>query len=711
MKLVVHDFKSGDLRLAEAPPPAVRPGGVLVRARASLISAGTDRAVLELARKSSLAKALTRPDLARRVMDKVKTEGLASTYRKVQNLITAPIPLGYSLMGQVAAIGDGVHDVAIGDRVACAGQGHASHSECVFVPKNLFVPVPDGVEDEHAAYVTLGAIAMHGVRQADQQVGACVLVAGLGLVGQIALQICAAAGTRVVAMDPDQRKTDLAMTCGAFAAGAPGHMADAVALATKGQGVDAVLLTAASPDSGALFDEVAEHCRDRARIVVIGDVKMDMSRRTYFGKELEIVQSRSYGPGRYDADYEEKGRDYPIGYVRWTERRNMAAFLDLMADGRIDVSALTTHRYAIEEAEAAYRVVAAEDYAIGIVLTYAGDEGVAPAPPAVAKKPARGRIGLGVIGAGRFAKGTLLPAFMETGAFDVIGVASQSGLSAEALKDQAGARFATSDPGAVLDGDGVQAVLIVTRHDSHAEFVIGALERGKHVFVEKPLGQDRDELRAIEEAARNSSGILAVGFNRRFSPLIADMKAHFAGVSEPLAMAYRVNAGRIALDGEDAWVHEAGGRIVGEVCHFVDTLGAISGARPVSVTAVAVNPKSQGLAATDTVSITIAFDDGSLGTIHYWANGDTGIPKERLEVYSAGRAAVLDDFRRLDLHAGGRTETKRRRAQAKGFAEEARAFAEACRSGQPPIPMDSLIDTTLVTFLAVEDLADPGATS
>ena len=710
MKLVVHDFKSGDLRLASAPPPAVRPGGVLVRARASLISAGTDRAILELARKSSLAKALTRPDLARRVMEKVKTEGLASTYRKVQNLITAPIPLGYSLMGRVAAIGDGVHDVSLGDRVACAGQGHASHSECVFVPKNLFVTVPDGVEDEHAAYVTLGAIALHGVRQADQQVGACVLVAGLGLVGQIAAQICAAAGTRVVAMDPDQRKTDLAMTCGAFAAGAPGHVADAVARATKGQGVDAVLLTASSPDSGALFDEVADLCRDRARIVVIGDVKMDMSRRTYFSKELEIVQSRSYGPGRYDADYEEKGRDYPIAYVRWTERRNMAAFLDLMADGRIDVSALTTHRYAIEEAEAAYRVVAAEDYAIGIVLTYADDEGVAPAPPATAKKPVPGRIGLGVIGAGRFAQGTLLPEFMKTDAFDVIGVASQSGLSAEALRDQAGARFATSDPAAVLDDDGVQAVLVATRHDSHAEFVIGALERGKHVFVEKPLCQDRDELRAIEEAARDSSGILAVGFNRRFSPLMDDIGSHFAECPEPLAMAYHVNAGRIALDGKDAWVHEGGGRIVGEVCHFVDTLTAICGARPVSVTANAVNPKSQGLAATDTVSITIAFDDGSLGTIHYWANGDAGQPKERLEVYSGGRAAVLDDFRRLDLHAGGKTDTRRRRAQAKGFAEEARAFAEACRSGQPPIPLDSLIDTTLVTFLAVEDLADPGGT-
>ena len=710
MKLVVHDFKSGDLRLASAPPPAVRPGGVLVRARASLISAGTDRAVLELARKSSLSKALTRPDLARRVIDKVKTEGLASTYRKVQTLITAPLPLGYSLVGRVAAIGDGVHDVSLGDRVACAGQGHANHAECIFVPKNLFVPVPDGVDDEHAAYVTLGAIAMHGVRQADQQVGAAVLVAGLGLVGQIAVQICAAAGIRVLAMDPDERKCDLAMAGGAYGAGAPGEISDVVGRTTRGQGVDAVLLTAASPDSGALFDEVAEFCRERARIVVIGDVKMDMSRRTYFAKELEIVQSRSYGPGRYDADYEEKGRDYPIGYVRWTERRNMAAFLDLIADGRIDVSALTTHRYAIEEAEEAYRVVSSGDYAIGIVLTYPDEEDEAPAPPPAAKKPVPGRIGLGVIGAGRFAKGTLLPAFMETDAFDVIGVASQSGLSAEALKDQAGARFATSDPAFVLDDDGVQAVLVATRHDSHAEFVIGALGRGKHVFVEKPLCQDRDELRAIEEAARGSSGILAVGFNRRFSPLIDDIRSHFAGVSEPLAMAYHVNAGRMALDGKDAWVHEGGGRIVGEVCHFVDTLTAISGARPQSVTANAVNPKTQGLAATDTVTITITFDDGSLGTIHYWANGDVSIPKERIEVYSGGRSAVLDDFRRLDLHSGGKTETKRRRSQAKGFAEEARAFAEACKSGEPPIGLDSLIDTTLVTFLAVEDLADPGAT-
>ena len=709
MKLVVHDFKSGDLRLADAPPPAVRPGGVLVRTQASLISAGTDRAILELARKSSLAKALTRPDLARRVIDKVRTEGLATTYHKVQSLITAPIPLGYSLTGRVAAIGEGVHDVRLGDRVACAGQGHASHAECVFVPKNLFVPVPDEVDDESAAYVTLGAIAMHGVRQADQQVGACVLVAGLGLVGQIAVQICAAAGTRVVAMDPDEKKCDLAMASGVYSAGVPGDIAGVVSHVSGGQGVDAALLTAASPDSGTLFDEVAELCRDRARVVVVGDVKMDMSRRTYFAKELEIVQSRSYGPGRYDADYEEKGRDYPIGFVRWTERRNMAAFLDLIADGRIDVSALTTHRYAIEEAEEAYRVVAGEDYAIGIVLTYPGEEELAPVP-AAAKAPVSGRIGLGLIGAGRFAQGTLLPAFRDTGAFDVIGVASQSGLSAEALKDRAGAGFATSDPAAVLDDESVQAVAVATRHDSHAEFVIEALRRGKHVFVEKPLCQDRDELRAIEAAARASAGILCVGFNRRFSPFIDDMKAHFSEATEPLAMAYRVNAGRIALDGKDAWVHEGGGRIVGEVCHFVDTLTAICGAQPQSVTAAAVNPKSQGLPATDTVTLTIAFDDGSLGTIHYWANGDASIPKERIEVYSAGHSAVLDDFRRLDLYAGGGTETKRRRAQAKGFAEETRAFAEACRSGEPPIALDSLIDTTLVTLLAVEDLADPGET-
>ena len=625
-------------------------------------------------------------------------------------MITAPIPLGYSLAGRVAAVGEGVLDVRVGDRVACAGQGHANHAECAFVPKNLFVPVPDDVDDEHAAYVTLGAIALHGVRQADQQVGAGVLVAGLGLVGQIAVRICTAAGYRVLAMDPDERKTELARTSGAFAAGTPGQIADAVARATNGQGVDAALLTAASPDSGALFDDVAELCRDRARIVVVGDVKMDLSRRPYFAKELEILQSRSYGPGRYDADYEEKGRDYPIGYVRWTERRNMGAFLDLIADGRVDVSGLTTHRFPIAEAEAAYRVVTGEDHAIGIVLTYAGDVEEAPASPAIPKKPVPGRIGLGLIGAGRFAKGTLLPAFQDTAAFDVIGVASAGGLSAQALKDQAGARFATSDPAAVLDEDGVQAVLIATRHDSHAEYVIGALGRGKHVFVEKPLCQDRDELRAIEEAARASSGVLAVGFNRRFSPLIADLRAHFAGRHEPLAMAYRVNAGRVALDGEDAWVHEGGGRIVGEACHFVDTLGAISGARPLSVTAGAVNPGSRGLAATDTVTITIAYDDGSLGTIHYWANGDASVPKERLEVYSAGRAAVLDDFRRLDLHAAGKTETKRRRAQAKGFAEEARAFAEACKSGEPPVPLDSLLDTTLVTLLAAEDIAEPGGT-
>ncbi len=713
MKIVVQNFKTGKVSLADAPKPAVPDNGILVRTSASLISAGTDRAIVGLARKGYVGKALARPDLVRRVLRKVKSDGLWSAYKAVQNVIAEPKTLGYSLVGEVLAIGHRLEGVGVGDRVACAGAGHANHAEVAAIPANLFVPVPQGVADEDAAYVTLGAIAMHGLRQANQQLGAAVLVVGLGLVGQIMLQLCRAAGLKVIGLDLDEGKLALARKNGALAAAKPDapDLAAEVAAATDGYGVDAVLLCAGSKDSGAPFEDVAGHCRDRARVVVVGDVKMDIPRNAYFKKELEILQSRSYGPGRYDPDYEERGRDYPIGYVRWTERRNMKAFMDLLASGALDMQALTTHRFPVERAAEAYDLVSGKTQAftVGILLTYGPADGEEPEPaPPPARRKVTGKVGLGIIGAGNFAKGVLVPAMTDTGGFDVRGVVSAKGLSAEAMKERTGAQYSDSDPGRVIEDADVDAVVIATRHDSHARYVVQALEQGKHVFVEKPLCLSRDELRAIETAAEASKGILMVGFNRRHSPLIAAMRAHFDGRTEPLAMIYRVNAGRIPKDHAAAWVHDpevGGGRIVGEACHAVDTLQAVTGARPVDLHATGLNPRRSGLAADDVVTLTIGFDDGSMGTVHYFSSGDEAFPKERLEVFGQERVAVIDDWRTLELVAGGKSERRKSQTMQKGYAEEAKAFLEACRTGEAPVALSSLIETTLVTLLAVEDLA------
>ena len=712
MKIVVQNFKTGQISVANAPRPAVPDNGILVRTSASLISAGTDRAVVGLARKGYVGKALARPDLVRRVLRKVRNDGLTAAFKAVRGVIAEPKTLGYSLVGEVIGVGSKVEGVGMGDRVACAGAGHANHAAVSAIPGNLFVPVPDGVADEDAAYVTLGAIAMHGLRQADQQFGATVMIVGLGLVGQITLQLCRAAGLKVVGLDLDEAKLDLARAHGAALAAKPDGpgLASQVAAMTDGFGVDAVLLTAGSKDSGAPFAMIVPHCRDRARVVVVGDVKMDIPRDDYFKKELEIVQSRSYGPGRYDPAYEEKGQDYPIGYVRWTERRNMAAFMDMLASGVLDMQALTTHRFPVDQAADAYDLVvgATEDFTVGIVLTYGEGDDAAPVPAGpVARKKIDGKVGLGIIGSGNFAKSVLVPAMTGTGGFDVRGVVSARGVSADTMKVTIGAGYSATDAKAVLDDGDVDAVVIATRHDSHAGYVLEALKRDKHVFVEKPLCLTRDELAAIEAAAIASKGILMVGFNRRFSPLVRDMAKHFKDRSEPLAMVYRVNAGRIAMDSPSAWVHDAdigGGRIIGEACHFIDTMQCLTGASPVDLRAFGLNPSRSDLAAGDVVTLTIGFDDGSMGTLHYFANGDASMPKERIEVFGQERIAVLDDYRTLELIAGGKTERKTSRTMQKGFAEEAKAFLEGCRTGAAPVPASVLIETTLVTLLAVEDL-------
>ncbi|MEQ1929575.1 MAG: bi-domain-containing oxidoreductase [Parvularculaceae bacterium] len=710
MKIVVQNFKTGALSVADAPAPRAGSGSVLVRACASLVSAGTDRAIIALAKKNPLGKALDRPDLALKVINKARTEGVLSTYKVVQNLINEPIPLGYSLVGEATEIGSAISDISPGERIACAGLGHANHAEMVSVPRNLCVRVPERVTDEQAAYVTLGAIAMHGVRQANQQVGATVLIVGMGLIGLLSLGICRAAGLRVIGLDIDERKLDLARSLGAQAALHPEDqgLAAQVRALTRGYGVDAALLTVSSRDSGAVFDMCAKLCRDRGRVVVVGDVKMELSRRAYFEKELEILQSRSYGPGRYDPRYEEKGQDYPIGYVRWSENRNMESFLDLIADGRLNPAALTTHRFPIENAADAYELVTGRrrETSVGILLTYGGED--PKETPAVAGKCGRaGALGLGIIGAGQFAKGVLLPAIMETGGFRAVGVATAKGLSAKSVAEKYGADYAVSDAARVFEDANVNAVVIASRHDTHARFVIEALRRGKHVFVEKPLCLTEEELAAIESAAASSDGVLCVGFNRRFSPLFGALQEHFTGRGEPMAMTYRVNAGRIPLTAENAWVHDSligGGRIIGEGCHFIDAMSALCGARPATVQAAAVNTGRRDLSNQDIASILITFEDGSVGALHYWSNGDAAAAKERLEVFCEERIGVLDNFRKVLLTAGGKTKTISAASQQKGFPQEAAQFLEACRNGRPSIPLEDVFAVTRATFAAATAL-------
>ncbi|MBF0509119.1 MAG: bi-domain-containing oxidoreductase [Deltaproteobacteria bacterium] len=715
MKIVTQNFKNGQVRLIDAPPPQLQPGGVLVRTRASLISVGTDRSMIHLSQKTSLQKAKERPDLVKRVIGKVKTDGLMNTYRAVKNIMEAPLPLGYSLAGEVSGVGAGAELFQVGDRVACAGAGYANHAELVWVPKNLVVPVPGSLSWAEASFVTLGAIAVHGVRQAEVQFGATVAIIGLGLVGQLAARICLAAGYRVVGVDIDPARNELARISGVLAASEPSEeIVHQVLTISRGIGADAVIVCAAAKDSSDTLRLAADLVKDRGRVVVVGDVGMDIPRREYYAKEIEVRLSRSYGPGRYDPDYEEKGRGYPPGYVRWTETENMSSFLDLVAAGRIRLDDLISHQFPIEQAEAAYGLVTGQsaEPVLGMVLTYPADPDLRPRRDmSIGPRPAGtspGQIDLGLIGAGAFAKGVLLPTFMAQPEINLSGVAAAKGYTAMVVAERYQAEFSASEAETVLADPQITAVAIATRHDSHAALAIQALNRGKHVFLEKPLCIREEELAAVMTAvADHPELVLMVGFNRRFSPLAGQLKAHFAPRSEPLALIYRVNAGRIPLGDKSSWVHDpelGGGRIIGEVCHFVDLLLFLTGARPVWVQAGSAAQGRQTQATNDVVTLTISFDDGSLGTIHYFANGSRAFPKERLEVFGQEKTAVLDNFRTLELASGKGMRKIKRMNQQKGFEEEVAAFVQGIKENTHPIPWPQLLDTTLVTFRALDSL-------
>ncbi|HEX8072212.1 MAG TPA: bi-domain-containing oxidoreductase [Pyrinomonadaceae bacterium] len=726
MKQILQDMKTGAVTVADVPAPVAQRGRVLVRTAASLISAGTERMKVELGRKSLLGKARARPDLVRQVVRKAQTEGLMNTYNAVRAKLDAAAPLGYSAAGVVVSLGAEVTNLRVGARVACAGHPYAAHAEVLSVPQNLCVPLPEGVGFEAGAFGTLGAIALQGVRLAEPTLGEAVVVVGLGLLGQLTVQLLRANGCRVFGIDLDERRIALARAHGATDGCRPDE--DAVRRVrewTRGRGADAVLVTAATR-SNQPIELAGEISRLKGRVVAVGLVGMDVPREVFYERELTLRVSMSYGPGRYDAEYEERGHDYPFAYVRWTEARNIEAFLDLVAAGSVRVEPLVTHRFPVAEGERAYELIGGTsgEPHLGVLLTYpherepatgraqgeharlaATQEQRADATATqVQPTAATDAVRVGLIGAGSYARKFLLPQLRAAGAeFQVL--ATATGVSARDTATQYGFQNCAAAAEEVINDERVNLVVIATRHDTHAPLAAAALRAGRHVFVEKPLALSDEELEDVLAAAAETGAQLFVGFNRRFAPLAVRAREFFADVRAPLSVVYRVNAGRVARDHWTQDPRAGGGRIVGEVCHFLDLMQFFTGAPPVRVYAEAVAARSREVVDEDSVVVTVRFADGSNGTVAYVAEGDAALPKERVELFGGGRAFVLEDFRRAQLYRGGREEQIKLRAQDKGQAAEVRALCAMVRAGTPaPITLAELSAATRATFRILDAL-------
>ncbi|MGO9864480.1 MAG: bi-domain-containing oxidoreductase [Terriglobales bacterium] len=712
MKQLLQDARTGEMEVAEVPAPQLLPGCVLVRVAASMVSVGTERASAEFAGKSLLAKAKARPDLVRDVLAKLRRDGLASTVQAVRSRLDQPQSVGYSSAGVVIAVGDGVIDINVGDRVACAGAGYAVHAEFACVPRMLVAKIHESgkISFEEAAFGTVGAICLHGIRTAEVALGDTVAVIGLGLLGQLTVQLLKAAGCRVFGLDPLRQRADLAIASGAESACAGAReFRDLCFQKTGGVGVDSVLITAETASSEPV-NLAAELARDRAIVVAVGTVGMELQRKLYYEKELDFRISRSYGPGRYDAAYEQKGRDYPIGQVRWTETRNLAAFLQFIADGKLNLPSLITHRFPMDQATRAYDLITGSvgEPFLGVLLTNVGVEfgttsNLSEKISVTTVTPSLDSIGLGVLGAGSFAQSTLLPALKAISGVSLIGVCNATGPRSRNAAEKFGFSYCSNSETDILQDPKINAVLIATRHNLHASQSLAALRAGKSVFCEKPLCLHEDELAELVRVASPSSHspqrvpLLMVGFNRRFAPMAVQLKEFLSEIHEPLAIHYRVNAGFLPAD---HWVNDheqGGGRILGEVCHFVDFLCFLAGAHPVEVQAQPVgNPGQYSM---DNIVASLKFANGSLGTISYLANGDKSASKERVEVFGGGSFAVLEDFRRLELARNGRRQiTRARWRQDKGHKAEMQAFVDALRGKTPPIPLEQILGSTLATL-------------
>jgi predicted dehydrogenase len=693
MRVVLQHLGDGRTEVAHAAAPAVGPHQVLVRTSRTLVSAGTERMLLQFGKASLLGKARAQPERARQALQKARTDGILPTLAAVRAKLDQPLALGYCNVGTVLETGYGVTDFRAGDRVASNG----GHADVVAVSANLCAKVPDGVSDEAAAFTVLGAIALQGIRLAAPTIGEAVAVSGLGLIGLLTVQLLRAQGCRVLGLDPDPARLALARQFGAETVDLSSAI-DPVSEAmhfSRGRGVDAVII-AASTDSSEPIALAAAMSRKRGRIVLVGVTGLQLSRADFYEKELSFQVSCSYGPGRHDPAYERQGQDYPASFVRWTAQRNFEAVLDMLADQRLDVSPLISHRFAINEAEQAYSLINSDTPSLGVLLDFGGKDSAPPAAPAILLRkpaPAIGQPRLGVIGAGSYATSTLLPALHKAGA-QLQMIASNSGVSGLHAQRKFGIAQATTAALALINDPTVDAVMIATRHSSHAALACAALEAGKSVFVEKPLALNRTELSEIEAVWRDTRGLerpplLTVGFNRRFAPHVRAISEALAGRSEPAVFIMTVNAGALPA-GHWTQSAEEGGRIIGEACHFVDLLRHLAGS-PIT--------QASATGRGDTAALQLGFANRSIGTIHYLANGAHSFPKERLEVFCGGSILVLDNFRKLTAHNWRGIKPMRLWRQNKGQAACVEAFLAACKSGGPsPIPFADLLDVAGVTI-------------
>ena len=729
MKQVLQNRKTGQVRVIDVPTPQLRPDGLLVRNAVSLISAGTERASIELSQKSLVGMARDRPDLVQRVMEKLRKDGFLATMNAVREQFDRELPLGYSAAGSVSRIGAHVTGYQPGQLVSCCGAGFACHAEVNAIPRLLTAAAPSGVTAEQAAYATVGSIALQGIRNTDARVGETVAVIGLGLIGQLAVMLLRASGCRVIGLDVSPLRVEQAIAHGAVAAlaGEGSAIEEAVMKATRGRGADSVLITAATK-SNTPVELAARIARDRAKVVMVGVTGMDIPRNDYYHKELTFIVSRSYGPGRYDTQFEEQGHDYPIGYVRWTEQRNLEAFLDLCALGAIHPETLTSHRFPIAGAVQAYEMImeGMEPY-LGVLLEYPATSELLTsrvvlrqASPPPTTKP-KGTVGVSFIGAGNFARGVLLKNLQKQTGVAYRGILTASGQSAVSAGNKYGFEFCTSEVSEILNDPGMDAVFIATRHSLHADLVVQALNAGKAVFVEKPLAINAEQLERVkrclgkeeggerreksqrdstapQRSTLNSQPLLMVGYNRRFAPMAVKLKQHFAGV-HPLSIHYRVNAETIP---SEHWAADSteGGRIVGEACHFLDFFAFLTDSTPVSVDRHAVDRSSA-----DDVQLLVTYADGSVCHLSYTTTGAKATSKERVEVFGGGRSGLLDDFRSLQLDTGSKRVLNQRNwfSQDKGHAAELARFIQAVRLGQPmPISLESLLATTELSFAAAK---------
>jgi predicted dehydrogenase len=703
MKQVIQSARTGKLSLKEVPAPRARAGYLLVRVGSSLISAGTERMVVDFAKKSLAGKAAQRPDLVRKVLDKAKRDGIGATIKTVMARLDEPLPLGYSAAGVVEEVGAGLEGrFHVGQKVAMCGAGIANHAEFDLVPGNLAVSVPDNVPFDQACYGTVAAIALQGIRNLQPQLGEVVAVLGVGLIGQLAVRLLKLSGCRVLALDHNPARLDLAKRMGADLVWnlADDGLDNAVSALSGNLGCDGILICAAT-DSSEPFQVAAGIARDRAKVVLVGKTGTEFPFADYMKKELTVTVSRSYGPGRYDEAYEGRNMAYPEGFVRWTETANLAECVRLMAHG-LDVSPLTTHHFPLDRAEDAYAMVmeGTEPY-LGIVLDYPANAVRETSLPKSfpAPKTAGGKCVLGVIGAGSFARTVLLPEFKKRSDVQLRAIATQRGMTAEHAKAQFGFEVCTTDAGQVLADPTINAVLIATRHASHADLVIQALQAGKYVLVEKPLAVSHEQLARVAEARSASQSFLMVGFNRRFAPLAVKMRSELAAHAGPKNLTIRVNAGTLP---KESWLNvsdEGQGRIVGEGCHFVDLARALVGSPIVSV-------QAQGsMAGADELAATLAFADGSLAALSYTAQGDSSYSKERIEGFAGGSAVCLENFLTLSITKGGKTKTAKLIGQDKGHSAEIELFAKAVAAGGPaPVLEAETFETSLATLALVESL-------